>query len=392
MKEWLPLISDSRIVKDRRHFHQNPELSGQEFATADYIEKQLQTAGLSAFRPVPTGVVAVIEGAHAGKTLLIRADIDALPMQDEIQKPYRSKVADVAHTCGHDAHTAMLLETARVLRLLEDDIFGKVLLVFQPSEEVREGGALPMVESAMLGKVDAALALHIQPGKPAGQVSIRGEGAATTASDSFYITVTGTGGHGAMPDKAVDPIVVGAEIVTALQTVISRMCPPGETNVLTVGSFHGGSAYNIIPAQVKLSGAIRTVSHASRALVRDAIERIASNVCAAYRAVCDFQFDPITPAVFNDAVFSTMVRQSAETVLGRHNVSDAPLSSASEDFSRFGTLAPLCLVWLGGGEGKDGFGFANHHPRFNIDERTLFSGVKLEVQTALDFCAQKADG
>jgi|LSQX01.1.fsa_nt_gb amidohydrolase len=392
MKEWFALIDDNRIVRDRRYLHQHPELSGQEFTTADYIEKQLADIGVSFFRPVPTGVAALIDGRRPGKTLIIRADTDALPMQDEIDKPYRSEVKGVAHTCGHDAHTAMLLETARVLGQLKDDLCGKVMLVFQPSEEVSEGGALSMVESGMLGTPDAALALHMKPDMPAGYVGIREEGAVTTASDSFYISIMGKGGHGAMPDQAVDPIVVGAEIVTALQTVVSRICPPGETNVLTVGSFHGGSAYNIIPGEVTLSGSMRTVSEAGRSLVRKALERIVRNVCAAHRASCLISVVPIAPAVFNDAMFSNKVRQSAENALGEDHVSDAKLSPASEDFSQFGALAPLCLVWLGGGEGKDGFGYANHHPKFDIDERALVAGVKLEVQTALDFCAEPAGG
>ena len=166
MKEWFALIDDNRIVRDRRYLHQHPELSGQEFTTADYIEKQLADIGVSFFRPVTTVVAALIDGRRPGKTLIIRADTDALPMQDEIDKPYRSEVKGVAHTCGHDAHTAMLLETARVLGQLKDDLCGKGMLVFQPSEEVSEGGALSMVESGIRGTPDAALVFQMNPDMP----------------------------------------------------------------------------------------------------------------------------------------------------------------------------------------------------------------------------------
>lgn len=386
MKEWFDKIPVQEMIEWRRHIHENPELSFEEFKTSAFVEEKLRSFGnIEIEKPVGTSVLGIIKGAKEGKTILLRADMDALPMQEEGELPFRSKVKSVAHTCGHDTHTAMLLATAKVLSEMKDELHGTVKLIFQHAEEKEPGGATQIIETGVLNDVDAVVGLHIIPNLKTGSIHIHKEGAATTAADGFFLNIQGKGSHGSMPQNGVDPIIVGTQIINQLQTVVSRYVTPGELAVISVGEFKAGDAPNIIPDKAYMSASIRTVNEETRNKIEQRVKDIIDNVCKTYGATYDLNYIKSYMAVINDANLSEFVLNSAKEVLGEEMVFEAPMTSASEDFSYYQTIAPECFVILGGGTAEEGCGFANHHPKFMIQEEAMVSGVKTEVQTVLNF-------
>ena len=386
MKEWFNKIPVQEMIEWRRHIHENPELSFEEFKTSAFVEEKLRSFGnIEIEKPVGTSVLGIIKGAKEGKTILLRADMDALPMQEEGDLPFRSKVEKVAHTCGHDTHTAMLLATAKVLSEMRDELHGTVKLIFQHAEEKEPGGATQIIETGVLNDVDAVVGLHIIPNLEAGSIHIHKEGAATTAADGFFLNIQGKGSHGSMPQNGVDPIIVGTQIINQLQTVVSRYVTPGELAVISVGEFKSGDAPNIIPDKAYMSASIRTVNEETRNKIEQRVKDIIDNVCKTYGATYDLDYIKSYMAVINDADLSSLVMESAKEVLGEELVHVAPMTSASEDFSYYQTIAPECFVILGGGTAEEGCGFANHHPKFMIKEEAMEAGVKTEVQAVLNF-------
>lgn len=378
---WMKNIPESEVVEWRRHIHQNPELSYKEVNTSNYVADLLKSFGnIEVIRPTKTSVIGILKGSKSGKTVAFRADMDALPVQEETGLEFSSKNNNVSHACGHDAHTAMLLGTAKILSKMKNDIKGTVYFVFQHAEEEAPGGAQEIIESGALKDVQAFFGMHVLPNYPVGNVGILPDAAASTTSDGFNLTINGKGSHGSMPQLGIDPIVVGAEIVNALQTVISRNVTPGEMAVVTIGKFQSGSAPNVIPDKAELAASIRTISQPTRELVENRIKTIIDNITKAHGATYELDYIKSYPAIQNDVALNLQAKTSAIKAIGKGNVFDASRMTASEDFSYYNKIAPTCFMVLGIGDGV-----ANHNPKFNLDEKSLKNGVKAEVQVILDY-------
>ncbi len=382
---WVKNIPADKIIEWRRHIHQNPELSYEELFTSEYVTSILKSFGnIEVIWPTPTSVVGILRGGKAGSTVAFRADMDALPVPEETGLPFASVNEGVSHACGHDVHSAMLLGTAATLSSMQSQLRGTVYFIFQHAEEQSPGGARDIIETGVLNDVKAFFGLHIGPGEIPGSIAILPDGPASTASDGFYLTIQGKGSHGSMPQMGVDPIVTGAEIVTALQTVVSRNVTPGEMAVISVGKFQSGNAPNVIPDRALLAGTVRTISEPTRKLIEERIRTIIDNVARANGATYSLEYTSGYPAIENDPALNRLARASAIKILGSDMVYDAPRMSASEDFARYKDIAPECFVNL-----STGPGVANHHPAFNPDESAFINGVKAEVQIILDYLGQK---
>jgi len=374
-------IPSSKIIEWRRHIHQNPELSFKEVNTSQYVEDLLKTFGnIQVSRPTSTSVLGILKGAKEGKTVAFRADMDALPVQEETELSFSSKVSNVSHACGHDAHTAMLLGTAATLSKMENQINGTVYFLFQHAEEQPPGGALEIIKSGALAAVDAFFGMHVLPNFPAGHIGVLPVGPASTTWDGFHLTIKGKGSHGSMPHLGIDPIVVGAEIVTALQTVVSRNVQPGELAVISIGKFQSGEAPNVIADKAELGATVRTTTEKTRKLVEERVKTLIDNITRAHGAQYELNYTPNYPAIENDALLNALVKRSAQSILGEESVFDAPMMTASEDFSYYKQIGPECFLTLGIGDG-----LANHNPKFNMDEKALTKGVKAQVQIIIDF-------
>lgn len=378
---WMKNIPESDVIKWREHIHQNPELSYNEVNTSNYVAELLKSFGnIEVTRPTKTSVIGILKGSKPGKTVAFRADMDALPVQEETGLAFSSKNNNISHACGHDAHTAMLLGTAKTLSTMKSQIKGTVYFLFQHAEEQAPGGALEIIESGALKNVQTFFGMHVLPNYPVGHIGILPDGAASTTLDSFNLTINGKGSHGSMPQLSIDPIVVGAEIVNTLQTIVSRNITPGEMAVVTVGKFQSGNASNVIPDKAELAASIRTISDPTREFVENRIRTIIENVTKAHVATYDLEYIKSFPAIQNDKELNAKAKASAIKALGKDFLFDAPRMTASEDFSYYNKIAPTCFMVLGVGNGV-----ANHNPKFNLDEKALNNGVKAQVQTILDY-------
>ena len=382
--QWIKYIPTDKVIEWRRHIHQNPELSYKETNTSAYVEKILKSFGnIEVSRPTTTSVLGILKGSKAGKNVVFRADMDALPLQEETGLPFSSIVKNVSHACGHDAHTAMLLGTAATLSKMQKDISGTVYFLFQHAEELDPGGAQEIINSGALKGVDAVFGMHVIPNYPVGHIGILPAGAASTTADGFYLTINGKGSHGSMPQLGVDPVVTASEIVMALQTIVSRNVTPGEMAVVSIGKFQSGNAPNVIPDKAELAASVRTVTDSTRNLIKARIETIVDHISKANGATYKLDYVLSYPAIQNDPVLLTLCKKSATKILGTSQVFDAPRMTASEDFSYYKQVAPVYFMILGVGTGV-----ANHNPKFNINEAALSNGVKAEVQFIMDYLAQ----
>lgn len=373
------------VVRWRRHFHMYPELSFREYKTAQYVHDALQTFGeLELSRPTKTSVVARLVGKHPGPVLALRADMDALPIQEENQLEFASRHPGIMHACGHDAHTAMLLGAAKVLAQMKDELEGEIRFLFQHAEEQHPGGAQEMVRAEVVEGVDEVIALHLNSLMPVGKIEVV-EGPVTANSDRFDIHVYGKGGHASQPQFTVDPIVIGSQIVTNLQNVVSRRCDPFAQLVVSVTQFHGGSAYNIIPDSVIIKGSVRSLTEEVRSEAEQLIEQIAQGVTRAHDATFSFEFHRGYSSVVNDSVVTQKVRETVRRVFGETVLFNMPPMMGGEDFSAFSARVPACFIWIGAGNEEKGIIYPHHHPRFAIDESALKIGVKLFVFTALGY-------
>lgn len=374
-------IPSDKIIEWRRHVHQNPELSFKEVNTSQYVEGLLKSFGnIEVSRPTKTSVLGILKGAKPGKTVAFRADMDALPVQEETGLSFSSKASNVSHACGHDAHTAMLLGTAATLSKMKDQLNGTVYFIFQHAEEQPPGGALEIIKSGAIAEVDAFFGMHVLPNFPAGHIGVLPNGAASTTWDGFNLTIKGEGSHGSMPHLGIDPIVVGAEIVTALQTIVSRNVQPGELAVISIGEFQSGVAPNVIADKAELAATVRTTTKETRELVEERVKTIVDNIVEAHGAEYELDYTSNYPAILNDTTLNSLGRRSAQSILGEENVIDAPMMTASEDFAYYKEIAPVCFLTLG-----IGAGVANHNPKFNVDENALTDGVKVQVRIILDY-------
>ncbi|MFS0724397.1 M20 metallopeptidase family protein [Paenibacillus sp. 1P07SE] len=372
------------LVTLRRHFHMHPELSFEEVETPRFIASYHRKLGLDVRTGVGgRGVVAVLEGAEPGRTIAFRADFDGLPIEDAKTVAYRSTVKGVMHACGHDLHTAALLGTAKVLSRHRDKLHGTVVFIHQFAEEVIPGGALPMIKDGCLEGVDFIYAAHVGSQYPAGTVAV-GEGYRTAAGDTFAIDIMGKGGHGAMPQLTVDPLIIGSQLLLQLQLIVSRQIDPLQSAVVTVGSFQGGNAYNIIPDTARLTGTVRTFDPAIRDQVEQTIGRMTAAACDCAGAEHRYQYTRGYPALWNRPEESARVSQLAEALIGADNViHDAP-SMGMEDFAYYLEQCPGAFFWAGGRNPDIDAVFPHHHPRFDVDERAILTIAQLFLSLVSD--------
>lgn len=379
ISQWIAAHQE-QIIGWRRYFHQHPELSGKEIETQNKILEILAEMGIEGKKVAGTGVVADIVGDPNGKVIAIRADIDALAMSDEVNKPYRSQVSGVCHACGHDAHMAGLLGVAGAFSHYKEEIPGTIRLLFQPSEEWFDGGATEMISDGCMDGVDYVIGLHVWEPVPAGSVGINK--VMMGSPNSFTIQIQGIGGHGSMPHQTVDPILVGSQIVLALNTIVSRSLDPLETGVLSVGEFHSGSAFNVIPDQAVIRGNLRTLTEETRDLIFTRIEEICKGICQAMGAT--YQLDRIYgyPALVNDDRVLEIAREEIDHKMGREKRLDIKPTLGGEDFSYYLEKAPGVFLFAGAGNPEVGAAYPHHHPKFDIDERVLEYGPDLLARIA----------
>jgi amidohydrolase len=375
-----------QLVADRRHIHMRPELGFKEHETSRYVQRRLGEIGVPFTADIAdTGVLAIVDGGTPGKTVLLRADIDALPIQEETGAEYASQNPGVMHACGHDAHTAVLLGVARVLR--EHAPFaGTVKLIFQPCEERAPGGAIKMIEQGVMDnpRVDAAFGLHVTPQLEVGQLGYRA-GPASAASDRFTIEVVGKGGHAARPNSCVDAVVVSAHIVVALQTLISRETSPIQPAVVTVGAIRAGDAHNVIPGEATIRGTVRTYDRDLRQQMSERLPELARGIARAMRAEAHVDYTFGYPPLVNDPAMTELARAAGADIVGRENLADPEQALGGEDMAYFLQRAPGCFFRLGTGNRARGITYGNHHPKFDVDEAALPIGVAALAATALRF-------
>jgi amidohydrolase len=377
------------MVALRRDLHAHPELAFQEHRTARLVAEQLEAIGLEVGTGVGrTGIVALLHGARRGRVLMLRADMDALPIQEQNGAPYASTSAGIMHACGHDGHTATLIAVAHVFRALRAEWAGTIKFVFQPAEEV-VGGARAMIGDGVLEDPapGAVLGLHLANPDPFGRIKV-GTGATQASADSFKATITGRGGHGAMPHEAIDPIPVAAEAILALQRIVSREVAPREPVVVSVCSVHAGSADNIIPEEVTFTGTVRTFSTELRDSMPARFERILGGVAAAAGTTHRLAYSFGVPPVVNDAAITELVRAAAADVVGADNVVAAGRAMPSDDMALFLERVPGCYFSVTSGNTAQGLDFAHHHPRFDFDERALAMGAHVLAAAALRYMQQ----
>lgn len=372
------------LIDVRRHFHAYPELSGKECESAKTIRHHLTEAGIHWARcGMETATVAVIEGKGPGKTVLLRADMDALPVTETSGLPYASCRQGIMHACGHDCHMAMLLTCAKVLEATKDQWSGTVKLAFQPAEESGEG-ALAMIEAGVLDDVDACFALHVWSDVPSGKVALR-SGPVMAGTDRFEIHVKGVGGHGAQPHHCVDAVVAGSAIVQQLQTLVSREVAPTETAVVTVGTFEAGTRWNVIAGEAKLTGTVRSFNPALAQQLPDSFIRVVQMTAQAHRATAEVTYVQMALPTVNDPAVTELAKASATKVFGQDGVYDLSPSMGGEDFCHFLAKKPGCFGFLGVRNEACGAIYGQHHSAYVVDENALPLGVMLYAQFAIDF-------
>lgn len=370
----------------RRDFHMHPELGFQEFRTAGIVARELNEMGYEVKTGIAkTGVVALLEGSHPGPTIMLRFDMDALPIQEQTGAAYASQNSGIMHACGHDGHTAVGLTVARLLKEHQSQMKGAVKLIFQPAEEGL-GGAYAMVSEGVLEnpRPDMALSLHVWNEKPQGWVGISA-GPVMAAAEIFQIRLVGKGGHGAVPHLAVDPVLASAQVVNALQSIVARNVAPLQSAVISVTMIHGGDAFNVIPSQVELRGTIRTFDPDVRELVLKRFDQVVTSVANGMGCEAEIHLESITPAVVNDEIVSERLQKVCAQVLPEDTLDVNFRTMGSEDMAFFLREIPGCFIFIGSANKELGLNYAHHHPRFDIDEAALKHGVALITAATLDF-------
>ena len=375
-----------RLVELRRDFHRHPELAHQEHRTAAKVAARLVELGLEVRTGVgQTGVVGELKGGKRGRRVLLRADIDALPLTEADRgQPYRSVQSGVHHACGHDGHIAILLTVAELLSARKRDLPGSISFVFQPAEE-RVGGAEGMINDGALDpKPDACFGLHLWNEVAVGQIDVRA-GPIFASSDAFVIELKSAGGHAAMPHQTTDPVLASAELIVALQSLVARETPPLEPAVLTIGSIHGGTAPNIIPTRVELQGTLRVFDPALRQMLLKRIGELVSDIARGFRVECQLSMIESSPACINDEAMAELIRTVAGQVLGPKQVLSGMRTLAADDMSLFLNAVPGCYFFVGGANAGRGLDSPHHSPTFDFDEQALDAGVQILTSATLEF-------
>ncbi|MFC4302133.1 amidohydrolase [Cohnella boryungensis] len=372
----------AQLIAWRRHLHQHPELSFQEYNTADFVEEQLRGFGnLEIKRLTPTSVVARLIGAYPGKTLALRADMDALPIHEENGHGFVSQTPGVMHACGHDGHTSMLLAAAKLLAARQDKLHGEIRFIFQHAEEMPPGGARELVEAGAVDGVDWIFGEHLASLLPLGQIGL-GYGATAASPDNFSIVIKGSGGHAGTPHRAVDSIAIGAQVVTNLQHIVSRYTDPLARLVVSVTQFTAGASHNVIPDTALLRGTVRCFDETLRQQVPKQIERLVAGIASAHGASYEldylFGYDPVV----NDDELTRIIEEVAGAVVGEDQVPRLPPGMGAEDFSAYQRKVPGTFVMIGAGNPERGIVHPHHHPKFDFDEDALPIGTELFLQVA----------
>lgn len=364
-------------VAIRHHLHAHPELSYQEFETSAYIQRQLTEYGIPFTVMATTGVVGIIEGKNPqSRIIALRADIDALPITEENQVPYKSRNEGVMHACGHDVHTTCLLGAARILNELRNEWEGTVKLIFQPGEERNPGGASIMIREGVLENPvpEAIFGLHVHPQMEVGKLSFR-SGKVMASADEIYMTIKGKGGHAAAPHWTTDTVLVASHIIVALQQIVSRNSSPFSPSVLSICSIQGGHTTNVIPSEVKLMGTFRSMDESWRFRAHELIEKQARAIAEGMGAEIDFRIDVGYPNVYNHEGLNDIARDLAETFMGKEKVSETELRMGAEDFGYYSQRIPGCFYRLGTGNIDKGIISGVHTPTFNVDESAIPIGM-----------------
>jgi amidohydrolase len=375
----------SQLTEWRRDLHRHPELAFQEERTAGVVADHLIHLGLEVQTGVgQTGVVGILEGAQAGPTAMLRFDMDALPIHEETGLPFASQVAGKMHACGHDGHTAIGLGVASLLAGQQERLAGRVKFVFQPAEEIAQGARAMIVDGVLADPTpDVMFGLHLWSQIPLGLAVVKA-GPLWASSDRFALEIVGRGSHGAMPHQGIDAIAVAAYAIAQLQTIVSRDRDPLQPAVLSIGTIHGGSAFNILAERVQMSGTLRTFDLATRARILERMDALLAGVCAAHNASYQLTWRDFTPPVVNDAVATGRLRTAAAAVLGDAAVADGPMMMVAEDVSEFLNRTPGSFFVLGAMP-ESTRPEPHHSPRFDIDERALPLGAAILAQAAFDW-------
>ena len=366
----------------RRRLHRNPELSFQEEETSRFVYETLESfGGLEILRPTPTSVMARLVGERPGRVVALRADMDALPIEEENDFEFTSRNPGVMHACGHDGHTAMLLGAAKILVGMRERVRGEIRFLFQHAEEQPPGGAGQMIEAGVMEGVDAVLGIHLSSYLPVGKIGV-GYGPRGAAADTFELLINGRGGHAARPNKVVDTVAVAAQVVTNLQHVVSRNADPLDNVVVSVTRIAGGTTHNVIPETVEMEGTVRALQEEAREKVAGTMERVIEGVTEAHDASYSFEYRRGYGPVINDETVTRVVEETAREAFGKTAVELTPPAMGSEDFSAFQREAPGSFFSVGARNEEKGITYPHHHPRFTIDEDALPVGVKMFVCAA----------
>ncbi|MFD2612898.1 M20 metallopeptidase family protein [Paenibacillus gansuensis] len=374
----------TEAVQWRRHLHRHPELSYQETKTANFVAEKLRSWGLEVTVQIGGGgVTGLLKGALPGPTIALRADMDALPIQDAKSCDYASTVPGVMHACGHDAHTSALLLAAKVLSGNREHLEGSIKFMFQHAEEQTPGGAAAMIEDGVLDDVDAVYGVHLWTPLPAGHVYCT-PGPMMAAADEFTITIKGKGGHGGLPHQTVDAVMVSSQLVVNLQTIVSRGLNPLKPAVVTVGSFHGGTTFNIIAETCTLKGTVRTFDESTRIEAKERLEFLVHHTCTSFGASSDVKYVLGYPPVVNDPNEASRFRRVADLLFGEAYVQEMEWLMAGEDFAYYLQKVPGCFMIVGAGDAENGITAPHHHPQFDIAETSILQAAELLTGMALD--------
>ncbi|THF84624.1 M20 metallopeptidase family protein [Cohnella fermenti] len=390
-ERWLDTLfgelekAEGELINVRRYLHQHPELSFEEEQTAAFVADRLRALeGIEVRTNVGgRGVLGVLKGGRPGPTLAFRADFDALPIQDEKETPYKSTVPGVMHACGHDGHTSTLLGVAGVLSRYRHELKGSIVFIFQHAEEKPPGGAKFMIEDGALDGVDEVYGVHVSSDIPYGRAGLK-EGHAMAAVDAFTITIRGKGGHGARPHDAVDSVVIGSQVVGALQQIVSRRVNPLQPVVISVGVFQAGTAFNVIAGTAKLEGTVRTFDKQVRSQVEEEIRRVVRGICESAHATADIEYLNGYPSLVNPKAGFERARDTVKRVLGEDSFIELPAVMGAEDFAYYLEHRPGAFIHVGARNDEERTHYPHHHPRFDFDERALLAAGKVFLTLAAE--------
>ncbi|MDY4011947.1 MAG: M20 family metallopeptidase [Fusobacterium gastrosuis] len=372
------------VIEKRRYFHMNPEPSFCEFNTSKVIKEELDKLLIPYIVSAETGIIATIKGKENGKTVLLRADMDALEVCEKNEVSYKSQKDGLMHACGHDGHVAMLLGAAHILNEIKEEIKGEIKLLFQPAEEIATGAKKIIEETNITDQIDSAFAIHLWQGVPVGKVSLE-SGARMAAADMFKIKIKGKSGHGSMPHETVDAALTAAAVLMNLQHLVSRNTNPLDTLVITIGKMEAGTRFNVIAGEAVLEGTARSFSKEVWEKIPEQLERVINSTCDAYGATAEIELNRATPPLVNDEKISEILKNSVEKLYGAEAVTKYEKTPGGEDFAYFTQKVPGALAFVGIRNDEKGIDAPHHNEKFDMDERGLEIGTNLYVQFALDF-------